>query len=305
MYNQQQLGAGSHVDFSYVDFDEYQRLNELGPYSPITTFSSLDIGYTVEATYGAGTIASLGTETYDHIGLDNFYASPQFVGIDYTGEDHLYGESGDDELFGDEGNNNIAGGLGDDRLFGWVGEDLLEGDEGSDTLFGQAGDDDLFGGVGDDELYGDDGNDRLFGQADNDRLFGWTGDDELYGDDGNDVLFGQAGSDLLLGWLGDDILVGGAGFDLMDGQGGSDEYVFELGDLSVGGSDRILSYEETDTYTFLSINLSQIFTYDFAGGAAFNIELAPGQFHYVDVMGASASQLQAKLNDIAPSGFYE
>ena len=157
-----------------------------------------------------------------------------------------------------------VGGLGNDKLIGANDDDTLEGGEGADTLSGRGGPDSLNGGSGADELRGGDDDDRLDGDTGADKLFGDNGqdtlqgggdNDQLDGGNGKDSLAGGEGADVLLGGTGADVLAGGAGADTLTGGAGGDLFRIE-----VGGTDRILDFEQSDQVVFVGSSGTVVWT---------------------------------------------
>ncbi|WP_321504556.1 Ig-like domain-containing protein [Breoghania sp.] len=86
-------------------------------------------------------------------------------GIDYGGDDEVYGGAGDDTLIGGLGEDYLQGNTGNDRLYGGADDDTLRGGKNDDYLEGGTGDDTVLGDLGDDTIVWNvgDGNDTIDG----------------------------------------------------------------------------------------------------------------------------------------------
>ncbi|WP_321341261.1 DUF5801 repeats-in-toxin domain-containing protein [Breoghania sp.] len=134
-----------------------------GAYTGVGGTSTLDLsGVTIasDSTHVMGLDSRIrGTDADDHItGTDGNDLLNDFAegGIDYGGDDEVYGGAGDDTLFGGIGEDFLQGNTGNDTLYGGTGDDTVYGDLGDDTIVWNVGDgnDTIDGGTGD-EVNGD------------------------------------------------------------------------------------------------------------------------------------------------------
>jgi T1SS-143 domain-containing protein len=127
---------------------------------------------------------------------------------------------------------------------------------------------------------------------------GTSGNNVLNGGSGNDILIGMGGNDVLSGGGGNDVLVGGAGKDTLTGGAGSDTIYFDAS--AFDAADQITDYVVGQD----SIDLSDLFTVDTAGGQALsNYVQMSGNALQVDVNGATGGNhwtTIATLNTTSP-----
>ncbi|MGL4944306.1 MAG: immunoglobulin-like domain-containing protein [Thermoguttaceae bacterium] len=220
------------------------------------------------------------------------------------------------------------------------GVDVILGSGGSDIMFGQGGNDVLFGdgttaaalrtdlhlgaNAGAQQVY-----DAIHNMTDaqlvtlangyekstdgHDAIFGGDGNDYLFGGGGNDVLHGGAGNDFLYGGSGNDLLIGGAGNDLLYGGSGADTFKWNVSDLDLGGTDRVLDFSHTDgdmlDLTAFKGNDYKISVTVDAGNTTLSITGDSG-FEQTIVLddytglGDSTETAQQHLNDAMSSGGY-
>ena len=97
--------------------------------------------------------------------------------------------------------DTVFGGSGNDNIDTGAGNDTINGQEGEDTIFGGAGADRISGGSDNDYLAGD--NDAVaFSQHGIDTMFGGSGRDTLYGGGKADVMSGGTGNDNFVYFVG-------------------------------------------------------------------------------------------------------
>ncbi len=166
------------------------------------------------------------TDADDHItGTDGNDLLNDFAegGIDYGGDDQLYGGAGDDTLIGGIGEDYLQGNTGNDRLYGGADDDTLRGGQNDDYLEGGTGDDSVYGDLGDDTIVWNVGDGE-------DTIDGGTGD-EVNGDTLR-VVNGTGGAETIeLAAPGD----GGTGFTVT--AGGETSQVDGIEDVEVVLSD--------------------------------------------------------------------
>ncbi|WP_319774073.1 DUF5801 repeats-in-toxin domain-containing protein [Breoghania sp.] len=143
-----------------------------GAYTGVGGTSTLDLsGVTInsDSTHVMGLDSRIrGTDADDIItGTDGNDLLNDFAegGIDYGGDDEVYGGAGDDTLIGGLGEDYLQGNTGNDRLFGGADDDTLRGGKNDDYLEGGTGDDTVLGDLGDDTIVWNvgDGNDTIDG----------------------------------------------------------------------------------------------------------------------------------------------
>ncbi|WP_321336316.1 DUF5801 repeats-in-toxin domain-containing protein [Breoghania sp.] len=143
-----------------------------GAYTGVGGTSTLDLsGVTInsDSTHVMGLDSRIrGTDADDVItGTDGNDLLNDFAegGIDYGGDDEVYGGAGDDTLIGGIGEDYLQGNTGNDRLFGGADDDTLRGGKNDDYLEGGTGDDTVLGDLGDDTIVWNvgDGNDTIDG----------------------------------------------------------------------------------------------------------------------------------------------
>jgi VCBS repeat-containing protein len=161
--------------------------------------SAYQVGAAVAGTYGALTLNSDGSFTYDanNVGTGSEILTDSFS---YTVSDGRGGADTGTLEFNISAQNN---------------QHIYNGGNGVDKLSG-----DLVAGGDDDFINGGNGNDWLYGRG---------GADTLYGDNGDDHLYGGSGRDTLNGGRGNDVIDGGAGNDTLTGGAGNDVFVFQTG----------------------------------------------------------------------------
>ncbi|MGE0256480.1 MAG: beta strand repeat-containing protein [Alphaproteobacteria bacterium] len=125
-----------------------------------------------------------------------------YVSVEQSGDDILFGDSGNDTIVGGHGNDLIEGGMGADSMMGQAGIDTLSyaGSAAAVTVNLTAG-----------TATGGDATGDTFSSFENVR--GSAHNDTLTGDANANVLEGGAGDDTLAGLAGADTLDGGQGFD--------------------------------------------------------------------------------------------
>ncbi len=122
---------------------------------------------------------------------NNFYHSGSISQL-------INGQQGDDFI--------TLEGSSADTVYGGSGNDNIDGGAGNDTLRGQGGNDTIFGGAGADTISGGSGNDYLAG--DNDAVaFSLHGIDTMSGGSGADTLYGGGKADIMSGGSGADTFV--------------------------------------------------------------------------------------------------
>ena len=167
-------GSSNWGDLLYVDpiATSGDGVGGAGVYTGSGGTSTLDLsGVTIssDSTHVMGLDSRIrGTDADDIItGTDGNDLLNDFAegGIDYGGDDEVYGGAGDDTLIGGLGEDYLQGNTGNDRLYGGADDDTLRGGKNDDYLEGGTGDDTVLGDLGDDTIVWNvgDGNDTIDG----------------------------------------------------------------------------------------------------------------------------------------------
>jgi len=189
----------------------------------------------------------------------------------------INGQQGDDFITLD--------GSAADTVYGGSGWDNIDAGGGNDHVYGGSGNDTLFGSGGDDTIYGGSGNDYIAG--DNDAIaFSENGKDTLFGGSGNDTIYGGGKADTMTGGYGNDTFVYEVGLGTQNeskvGTGADHITDFQTGDIiDVSAIDANGSQAGDPQFQFLDHSSTQ-------AGTCWVESRADGQHIFFNIDGGSA-----------------